>query len=304
MRLVLSLFLMVMGGWVSAPALAQEFDVTDIDAASDTFLADPSETNRKTLMAALEDYTGEATVQSVNAYVRLLMHDATGGSDENLIESATRATAHLEPVADILPKQYLEARFLAAVAQFNHAPDPELMLEMAHVEGRARAFTDEIGEHPEWAETLKWKADAWGMAMGAYFESTRRRPPSRDEIQTILASYGADVATRNALAERSLDEDGLPFCPGKMIQRPAMRYPAGQANRGRIGAVVMHFDLDPAGNVVNPTVRASVPEGVFDEKSTRVVGKWRFKPENKNAVGVSCRLERTNVVIPLVFTIR
>lgn len=304
MRFFLSLFLMLTGGWASAPAFAQEFDVTDIVAASDAFLTDPSEVNRGALIAALDDYTGEATVQSVNAYVRLLMHDAVGDNGEDLIESATRATAHLEPVADVLPKQYLEARFLAAVAQFNHDPDPETMLEMAHVEGRSRAFTDEIGEQPVWAETLKWKADAWGMAMGAYFESTRDRGPSEQEIQTILASYGADAATLNAVANRSLDEEGLGFCPGKLIQRPAMRYPAGQINRGRIGAVIMQFDLDTAGKVINPRVRASVPEGVFDEKSTRVVGKWKYKPQNKNAVGVSCRLERTNVVVPLVFTIR
>lgn len=304
MRLVLSLLVLLMGGWVSLPVFAQGFEVTDIVAASDAFLSDPSETNRETLIAALDDYSGDATVQSVSAYVHLLRHDGSRENAEDLIESATRATAHLEPVSDILPKQYLEARFLAAVAQFNHDPDPETMLEMAHVEGRSRAFTDEIGEQPVWAETLKWKADAWGMAMGAYFESTRDRGPSEQEIQTILASYGADVATLNALADRSLDDAGLAFCPGKLIQRPAMKYPAGQLNRGRIGAVIMHFDLDPAGKVINPTVRASVPEGVFDEKSTRVVGKWRFKPDNKNAVGVSCRLERTNVVVPLIFTIR
>ncbi len=304
MRLVLSLLVLLMGGWASAPVFAQEFDVTDIVRASDAFLTDPSETNRDTLIAALDDYTGEATVQSVNAYVRLLMHDAMGDKGGDLIESATRATAHLEPVSDILPKQYLEARFLAAVAQFNHDPASDTMLEMAHVEGRSRAFTNEIGEQPDWAETLTWKATAWGMAMGAYFESTRDRGPSEQEIQTILASYGADVATLNALADRSLDDAGLAFCPGKLIQRPAMKYPAGQLNRGRIGAVIMEFDLDTTGKVVNPRVRASVPEGVFDEKSTRVVGKWKYKPQNKDAVGVSCRLERKNVVVPFVFEIR
>lgn len=304
MRLVLSLLVLLMGGWVSLPVFAQGFEVTDIVAASDAFLSDPSETNRDTLIAALDDYSGDATVQSVSAYVHLLRHDGSRENAEDLIESATRATAHLEPVSDILPKQYLEARFLAAVAQFNHDPASDTMLEMAHVEGRSRAFTNEIGEQPDWAETLTWKANAWGMAMGAYFESTRDRGPSEQEIQTILASYGADVATLNALADRSLDDAGLAFCSGKLIQRPAMKYPAGQLNRGRIGAVIMEFDLDTAGKVINPRVRASVPEGVFDEKSTRVVGKWKYKPQNKNAVGVSCRLERTNVVVPFVFEIR
>lgn len=304
MHFILSVFLLCIAGTTTLQAAAQDYDVTDIVAANEIFSADPTDANRDALFAALVEYPGEATVPSVNAYVRLLMHDATNDDSENLIQSATRATAHLEPVADILPKQYLEARFLAAVAQFNQDPDPDTILEMAHVEGRARAFTDELGEQPKWADSLKWKADAWGMAMGAYFESNRDPYPTAEEIQEILASYGVDVASRNALADRSLDENGLAFCAGKLIQRPSMRYPAGQANRGRIGAVIMEFDLDPEGQVVNPRVRASVPEGVFDEKSTRVVDKWKFKPDNKNAVGASCRLERTNVVVPLTFVIR
>ena len=83
-----------------------------------------------------------------------------------------------------------------------------------------------------------------------------------------------------------------------------MKYPAGHRNRSRIGAVIMEFDLDASGEVINPRVLASVPEGVFDEKSTRVVGKWKFRPEQKRDVGVSCRLERTNVVVPLAFILR
>jgi len=175
---------------------------------------------------------------------------------------------------------------------------------MAHVEGRSRAFTDQLGERPEWATSLKWQADAWGMAMDAYFESSREPHPDDGEIQAILASYGSDVASRNALAQRSLDENGLPFCRGKMIQRPAMKHPSGPYYRGQFGSVILEFDLDAEGQVINPRVLASVPQAVFDEKSLRVVGKWKFKPENRREVGVTCRLERTNLIQPLTFELR
>lgn len=303
MRLLLALCLFVLGTASVFDARAQDPDVTEIVAASESFSTTASATTRAALIAALSEYSGDPTVESVNAYVTLLLYDGSGDSSEDLYETASQATAHMEPVADIIPKQYLEARFLAAVAQFNIEPAPEAMVEMAHVEGRTRAFEDQIGERPDWARSLEWKADAWGMAMNAYFESARESHPDEAEIQAILASYRADVASRNARAARSLDERGLPFCSGKMIQRPAMKYPSGSDNRGRFGAVILEFDLDPEGQVIHPRVRASVPEGVFDEKSLRVVGKWKFKPDDRRAVGVSCRLERTNLVQPLTFAL-
>lgn len=304
MRALLVVCIVWIGATSASPIIAQELDVTEIVAANDAFTANPDETTRAALMTALNAYDGEPTVQSVNAYIGLMMQDGAGDSAEDTLASASAATAHFEPIADIIPKQYLEARFLAAVALFNAEQDRDAMLEMAHVEGRARAYTDATGERPDWASFLKWKADAWGMAMDAYFASAGENHPNDDEIQAILKSYGADIATRNALAARSLDDEGLRFCSGKMIQRPAMKYPASRDSKNRFGAVILQMDLNSDGEVINPSVLASVPENVFDEKSLRVVGKWKFKPKDRNAVGVTCRLERTNLVQPLTFELR
>jgi TonB family protein len=304
MRLILSLVLFVLAASAGLHAKAQGPDVTEIVAANDAFSADRTDQTRTALLGALTDYQGEPTVESVNAYLSLLLYEAAGSNSENLFETASAATAHLESISDIVPKQYLEARYLAAVARFNVEPVAAAMIEMAHVEGQARAFVDHLGEHPDWAESLKWKADAWGMAMKAYFVSAREDYPADSEVQAILASYGSDVASRNALAARSLDENGLPFCAGRMIQSPTMKYPSGRKFREKFGSVILGFDLNPDGQVINQKVLASVPEGVFDEKSLRVVGKWRFKPNDRRSVGVSCRLERTNMVQPLTFELR
>lgn len=289
---------------VAASSFAQDLDVTDAVAAHEAFVEDPSKPNRSNLLGALEAYQGDATVETVNAYLALLKGDTSSGKYRDMRESALATSLHLEPVAEILPKQYMEAKYIAALAYFNTRQNSDAILEMAHVEGFTKAFVDEIGEKPEWAEDLRWKSDAWGMAMEAYFKSAKERHPSSEEVDEILASYGADEASLNDQAMQSLNESGLPQCSGTMIQRPKLRYPAGKAMRGMFGAVILGLEFDTEGNVINPRVLASIPIEEFDEKSLRVVGKWRYKPDDPEQVGVSCRLERTDVVQPLIFQMR
>ncbi len=301
MRLFLAYCLLVFGIGASLDSHAQ---APDIEAANAAFIATPTDATRSALVAALADFDGAPTVQSVSAYVGLLAHDRRVGNRAALYESASAAAVHLASVADIAPKPYLEARFLAASAQFDIAPSANARIEMAHIEGHARSYTDQIGEQPDWAVTLKWKADAWGMAMDAYFEGEREPHPSAQEIQGILASYGVDIASRNALAARSLDRRGLPFCAGKMIQRPSMKFPSDRDSRGQYGAIILEFDLNRDGEVENQRVLASVPEGIFDDRALQTLAQWKFRPEDRNAVGSTCRVERSNMVQPLAFELR
>ena len=279
-------------------ATAQESDISAVLAAKDSFADERSDKTRTDLLAALADYSGPPAVETVNAYMTLISSDSSAGDTEKMRESALAASAHFEPVKDIIPQQYAETKFVAAVAYFNDDPAPEAMLEMAHVEGFTKAYRDSLGEQPAWASKLKWKADAWGMAMEAYFDSARKRSPSDAEINAILATYPVPQDA----ADESTD-GALPQCSGRMIQRPKMKYPTGKAMRGMYGAVILGFELDPDGRVVNPEILASVPIEEFDERSLQTVGKWRFKPDDPDQVGISCRLERSNVVQPLIFQI-
>ncbi|MEL6666180.1 MAG: energy transducer TonB [Pseudomonadota bacterium] len=281
------------------PAMAQEAGISEVVAAQERFVDGPSDATRTGLLTALADYSGPPAVETVNAYMALVSSDSASGDAAKMRESALAATAHLEPVKEILPQQFAETKYVAAVAYFNDDPEPDAMLEMAHVEGFAKAYRDSLGEHPEWADRLRWKADAWGMAMEAYFDSSGKRWPSEEEINAILATYPVPLDPSD-----SASDDQLPQCSGRMIQRPKMRYPSGKAMRGMYGAVILGFELDPEGRVVNPEILASIPIEEFDEKSLQTVGKWRYKPDDSDQVGVSCRLERSNVVQPLVFLIR
>ena len=304
MRIFSLLILSLMLWGFGAAGQAQDLDVTEIVSAHDALAQSADKQTRAALAEALDRYQGDPTVESVNAHLALVMSDTMASEYVNMRSSALSAAAHLEPVADILPRQYAEAKYVAAVALFNHRQKSEAMLEMAHVEGFVRQQIGEDGELPEWAEDLKWKADAWGLAMKAYYLSERDKHPSDDEIDAILKSYNVDEGALNSRAMLTEDEAGLPHCPGRMIQRPKMRYPSGKAMRGMFGAVILGLEFDAEGNVINPKVLASVPIEEFDEKSLQVVGQWRFKPDEPDEVGVTCRLERSNVVQPLTFQIR
>lgn len=303
MRILISLCLFWMSAALWHAASAQASDA-EMSAASAELVSAPSVQARDRLYGLLSAQSGPPSVESVSAFISLLAFDQRQEDHTNLFNSASAAATHFEPAAEIITKPYLEARFLQAVARFNLERAPNAMIEMAHVEGQARAFQTHIGEQPQWAIDLKWSADAWGMAMNAYFESEKEAHPSDEEIQAVLALYGTDIAARNARAARSLDENGLPFCAGRMIQRPAMRFPRVQNMRDLFGAVIVSFDLDGEGNVLNPVVLASVPIATFDEDTVSTVQKWRFRPDRPRDVGQVCRLNRSSIVQPLVFQLR
>ena len=300
MRVLFSILLVLICG--TGPfSVAQENDISAILTAQDTYAADSNSATRAALLAELRAYAGEATIETMNAYLTVLANDSIAGDPSALRESGAATAAHLEPFADIVPKQYVDARFLGAVSAFNADLDPEALTELAHVEGFVRGLRDDTDNRPDWATHLGYRAQAWRLAMRAYFQSMDEPHPSLAAIDAILASYGADAVTINARASSLAEDNALPLCPGRMRQSPALKYPYRKAKAGMVGAVILGLEFDPEGNVINPEVLASVPFEAFDAKSLRVVNKWQFKPTRARDVGVTCRLERTNVVQPLVF---
>ncbi|MEO0448783.1 MAG: energy transducer TonB [Pseudomonadota bacterium] len=281
---------------------AQTGDISQVLATKASYDANTNDDTRAALLDALSAYDGPPTVETVQAHWAIMINDSVDADYENMRESALAVEAHITPVSEILPQQYIEAKYVAAVALFNDDQDTDAMLEMAHVEGFSKGFYDELGEQPDWAESLKWKSEAWGLAMDAYFVSVGERHPSENRVEEIILSYGYDRQKINDGAmEKPGATTGLPHCAGKLIQRPRLRYPAGGVRKGLFGAVILQFNFDPDGNVTDPEVMASVPFEEFEERSLKTVGKWKYKADQSRDVGTSCTLERSNVVLPLVF---
>lgn len=293
---------LILGVSIIGMAHADQAGVVEITDAHAAFIEAPSEATRTELLAVLSDYDGTASVETVQAYLELMASDSVGTDHAKTRESALATMRHIEPISDLLSRQYYEAKYIAAIAYFNGEQNPNALLEMAQVKGFTTQFYDEAGEKPDWAETLRWRADAWGLAMEAYFASARIRYPSESDIQAVLASYGSGEIARRSQNTASVSEaSGLPQCAGELSQRPKIRFPSTRARRGMFGAVILRFGFDAEGQVVNPEILASVPQNAFDETVLTAVENWRYKPDRPRDVGKTCALVRSNVVLPITF---
>ena len=302
MRVFVYIVLFVSAAMTPLSASPQDLDVTKVVEAHEAYTARDSKRNRDRLLAALESYQDDATVETVRAYRAILNADIGSGRFNRIRESALATATHLEPVSDILPKLYIEAKFFAAIGLFNGRQDPDAITEMAHVQGLSASVSDDAGDRPDWATDLRWKSEAWRMAMSAYFMSIGARHPSDSSIEAILDLYSPNETPLDPSAPQP--ETKLPQCAGKVIQKPKLRYSAKQSFNGMYGAVILGLEFDPNGAVVNPRVLASVPVDEFDERSIAVVNKWKFEPEDPSQVGVTCRIENSSVVQPLLFSLR
>ena len=62
----------------------------------------------------------------------------------------------------------------------------------------------------------------------------------------------------------------------KIISQPGLKYPRRAQRNGIEGFVVLNFDIDETGGVVDLRVAESNPRLVFDKVATRYIKKWRF----------------------------
>lgn len=281
---------------------AQAPNMAEIVTAQSDYGDAPTEAGRSALLGMLSAYQDKATVETVSAYLTILSHDLAAKDSYKMRESATAAEAHLSAVARLLPRQYINAKFVAAFATFESTQDATAMIEMAHVEGFAKNYRDPLGEKPQWVTDLYWSASAWNIAMDAYFDSIDEDHPSEEEISAILKSYDTGNNTQTATGLAAQIEGVLPLCDGRIVQSPKLRNPLRAENQDMVGAVIMEFDFDTEGQVVNPRTLASIPSDKFDETLLSTVSKWRYRATKRRDIGVTCRLERTNVVMPFVFT--
>lgn len=279
---------------------AQESGLVDIESAKKAYDTSPSGKNRKTLLQALANYDGPPRNETVLAYMAILGNDGQRNDYDTVYESATATASHLESVSEILPRQYLEARYIAATAAFNGTQDTDAMLQMAHVQGLASHQRDEIQREPEWARTLRFNAEAWRMAMETYYSSNNVRNVPTQQADLILSEYRMS-APYYAPEIDATSKDELPLCAGTFVKKPVMRYSRRKANKGMFGALIVQFEFDPEGKVTNPEILASVPARNFDEDVLRTLKKWTFKPADRENPGVTCRLNRKNVIQPFSF---
>ena len=85
----------------------------------------------------------------------------------------------------------------------------------------------------------------------------------------------------------------------QVIRRVDPIYPYLARRNNIEGKVVLRFIIDSEGNILEPEVTFSEPEGVFDEAAIECILKWKIKPAEKNGKPVDCIANQ-----PIEFTTR
>ena len=81
------------------------------------------------------------------------------------------------------------------------------------------------------------------------------------------------------------------------VSSPAPEYPRRAIRLGLEGAVMLEFDVDTDGSVLDPYVVESTPAGVFDRAAIKSVRKFLYEPPMYNGTSVKVN----NVQIKLTF---
>ena len=79
----------------------------------------------------------------------------------------------------------------------------------------------------------------------------------------------------------------------------APTYPRNAIRLGREGYVLIEFDVDTDGSVLDPYVVESEPTGVFERSAIKAVRKWLFSPPVYKDVSVKVNDVRAKVTFAL-----
>ena len=85
----------------------------------------------------------------------------------------------------------------------------------------------------------------------------------------------------------------------KKVFDSAPTYPRNALRMGREGYVLIEFDVDTDGSVLDPYVVESEPTGVFERSAIKAVRKWLFSPPVYKDVSVKVNDVRARVTFAL-----
>lgn len=106
----------------------------------------------------------------------------------------------------------------------------------------------------------------------------------------------------DAMEETSVGQGGvsqLPLCLGKFDMEPKLKYPRSAARKGMVGAVIARIALKD-GKVDTVNILGSVPEEGFKAAAAETVAQWQWIVSDGEP-GVTCRLDRKNLILPMTF---
>jgi len=92
---------------------------------------------------------------------------------------------------------------------------------------------------------------------------------------------------------------GLPDSDARPMVRINPKYPMDAARNGTEGWVVLGFDINAIGEVINITVINSEPKRIFDKAAKQALRKWKYKAKSVDGLQV----QQKSLSVQLDFTI-
>lgn len=114
----------------------------------------------------------------------------------------------------------------------------------------------------------------------------------------ILIGIFSNVAFSQKVLEGYVGEDRTVIKVTKIFDA-APTYPRNAIRLGREGYVLIEFDVDTDGSVLDPYVLESKPTGVFERSAIKAVRKWLFSPPSYKDVSVKVNDVRAKVIFAL-----
>ena len=114
----------------------------------------------------------------------------------------------------------------------------------------------------------------------------------------ILIGIFSNVAFSQKVLEGYVGEDRTVIEVSKIFDA-APTYPRNAIRLGREGYVMIEFDVDTDGSVLDPYVLESEPTGVFERSAIKAVRKWLFSPPSYKDVSVKVNDVRAKVTFAL-----
>ena len=262
--------------------------------------AKPSRASAKILDAALEDIASTPpSGLSATAFLERYVSELQEGYFSDAAGLAGTAALHFAAGGEVYAHLAIEARMVAITSRFNATTKRGSLEEMIHLRGELNRRRIEGGDDaPEWIEKSFWTANAWQLAMEAYFSSVGQPGVSSARADEILESYTAGLDQADGVYDGAPDR---PFCDGKFVQKPPMRYPTGQSRKGQFGAVIVQFHFED-GKVRDPRVLAAVPFDGFRDHVVETMSKWTYEP-NVDPATAGCSISHDDFVQEYVFAL-
>jgi len=118
-------------------------------------------------------------------------------------------------------------------------------------------------------------------------------------VMVSIASVVFSSAIFSATTHKgTVGEDGTEIEVTRVFYSPPT-YPRNAIRLGREGYVLIEFDVDTDGAVLDPYVIESQPTGVFERAAIKAVRKWLYTPPSFNGVSVKVNDVRAKVSFAL-----